>query len=300
MKRYTRLALAMLCLHALQAGAAVTAQDDEGNKVTLDQPAQRVVSLAPHVTELLFAAGGARKVVGVVDYSDYPPEARALPRVGSHRQIDLERLIALKPDLLVVWLHGGAARQLEPLRKLGIPVYVSEPHRLADIGETMRRLGRLLGTDAEAGRAADAFDSRLAGIAARYASRPPVKVFYQVWDRPLYTLNGSHTASDAIRLCGGENIFGSLPVTAPTVTVEAVLKENPEVIVSGNRPGQQNQDGAGLAAWKQYPSLLAARRGNLFAIDADQLVRPGPRILDGAAGLCERLDEARGKRGRQP
>jgi iron complex transport system substrate-binding protein len=284
----------------LQAGAAVTAQDDEGNKVTLDKPAQRVVSLAPHVTELLFAAGGGQKVVGVVDYSDYPPEAKALPRVGSHRQIDLERLIALKPDLLVVWLHGGAARQLEPLRKLGIPVYVSEPHRLADIGATMQRLGRLLGTDAEAGRAADAFDRRLARIESRYASRPPVKVFYQVWDRPLYTLNGSHTASDAIRLCGGENIFASLPVTAPTVTVEAVLKENPEVIVSGNRPGQQNQDSAGLETWKQYPSLLAARRGNLFTIDADQLVRPGPRILDGTAGLCERLDEARGKRGRQP
>ena len=297
MKHWTRLALAMLCLHGLQANAAVTAQDDEGNKVTLDKPAQRVVSLAPHVTELLFAAGGARKVVGVVDYSDYPPEAKALPRVGSHRQIDLERLIALKPDLLVVWLHGGAARQLEPLRKLGIPVYVSEPHRLADIGATMRRLGQLLGTDAEAGRSADAFDRRLAAIESRYASRPPVKVFYQVWDRPLYTLNGSHTASDAIRLCGGENIFASLPVTAPTVTVEAVLKENPEVIVSGNRP---NQDSAGLETWKQYPSLLAARRGNLFTIDADQLVRPGPRILDGTAGLCERLDEARGKRGRQP
>ena len=297
MMKLTRLALAMLCLQGLQAAAAVTVQDDEGNKVTLDKPAQRVISLAPHVTELLFAAGGGRKVVGVVDYSDYPPEAKALPRVGSHRQIDLERLIALKPDLLVVWLHGGAARQLEPLRRLGIPVYVSEPHRIADIGPTLRRLGQLLGTEAEAGRSADAFERRLAAIEANYASRPPVKVFYQVWDRPLYTLNGSHTASDAIRLCGGQNIFAALPVTAPTVTVEAVLKENPEVIVSGNRP---NQDSAGLEAWKQYPSLLAARRGNLVTIDADQLVRPGPRILDGTGMLCERLDEARGRRSKQP
>jgi iron complex transport system substrate-binding protein len=295
MRKLTRLALAMLCLHGLQAGAAVAVQDDEGNKVTLDKPAQRVVSLAPHVTELLFAAGGGGKVVGVVDYSDYPPEAKALPRVGSHRQIDLERLIALKPDLLVVWLHGGAARQLEPLRRLGIPVYLSEPHRVADIGPTLRRMGQLLGT--EAGRSADAFDRRLAAIESRYASRPPVKVFYQVWDRPLYTLNGSHTASDAIRICGGQNIFAALPVTAPTVTVEAVLQENPEVIVSGNRPSQES---AGLEAWKQYPSLLAARRGNLVTIDADQLVRPGPRILDGTAALCERLDEARGKRSRQP
>ncbi|MBV0882059.1 cobalamin-binding protein [Noviherbaspirillum sp. L7-7A] len=297
MRKLTRLALATLCLHGLQAAAAVTVQDDEGNKVTLDKPAQRVISLAPHVTELLFAAGGGRKVVGVVDYSDYPPEAKALPRVGSHRQIDLERLIALKPDLLVVWLHGGAARQLEPLRRLGIPVYVSEPHRIAEIGPTLRRLGQLLGTEAEAGRGADAFERRLATIETSYASRPPVKVFYQVWDRPLYTLNGSHTASDAIRLCGGQNIFAALPVTAPTVTVEAVLKENPEVIVSGNRP---DKDSAGLEAWKQYPSLLAARRDNLVTIDADQLVRPGPRILDGTAALCERLDEARGKRSRQP
>jgi iron complex transport system substrate-binding protein len=292
-----RLVLAMLCLQAGASAAAVTVQDDEGSRVTLERPAQRVVSLAPHLTELLFAAGGGQKVVGAVDYSDYPPAARSLPRVGSHQQIDLERLMALKPDLLVVWLYGGAARQLAPLRKLGIPVYVSEPHRVDEVAGTLRRLGTLLGTDAEAGRAAAAFDQRLAALRAKYASRPPVKVFYQVWDRPLYTLNGSHTASDAIRLCGGENIFAALPVMAPAVTVEAVLKENPEVILSGR---QAAQDNGALQAWKQYPSLLAVRAGNLFTVDADLLVRPGPRILDGASALCERLDEARGKRGRQP
>ena len=290
MKRWIAALLGLLWLHA---HAAVSVRDDDGGTVTLARPAQRVVSLGPHLTELLFAAGGGGQVVGVIDYSDYPAAARALPRVADHSQVDLERLLALKPDLLVVWRHGAAARQLEALRKLGIAVYVSEMHRIDDIPSTLSRLGLLLGTGDEAERSAARFRQRLDRLTAAYASRPLVRVFYQVWDRPLYTLNGMHTASDALRLCGGVNIFASLPVTAPAVTVEAVLKENPEAIITGSRA---RKDSAVLDMWKQYPSLLAARRGNLITVDADLLVRAGPRILDGAQALCERLDEVRGKR----
>lgn len=290
MKQWIPAILALLSLHAY---AEITVRDDDGNTVRLEQPAQRVVSLGPHLTELLFAAGGSRQVVGVIEYSDYPAAAKALPRVADHSQVDLERLLALKPDLLVVWRHGAVARQLNVMRKLGIAVYVSEMHRIGDIPSTLSRLGRLLGSGEEADRSAAQFQQRLDKITATYASRPPVRVFYQVWDRPLYTLNGMHTASDALRLCGGVNVFASLRVSAPTVTVEAVLKENPEAIVSANRT---KQEGAGLDAWKQYPSLLATRRGNLITVDADLLMRAGPRILEGTAALCEQLDKARGKR----
>jgi iron complex transport system substrate-binding protein len=261
--------------------------------VTLERPAQRVVTLAPHAAEMVFAAGGGKRIVGAVEYSDYPPAARAIPRVGDNSRIDLERVIALKPDLLVVWLHGNAQRQLEELRHLGIPLFYSEPRRLDDIADNLVRLGKLLGSEAEAQRNADDLRAKLAGLAGKYRGRPIVRVFYQVWDRPLYTLNGHHVINEVIHLCGGENIFAGLRTIAPTVDIEAVLRENPEVVISGER---SDPEAGGLRMWKRYPALLAARRGNLFAIDPDLLVRPGPRIAEGAAQMCEKLEQARSRR----
>ena len=279
-----------VCLLTQQAQAAISVRDDAGVEVVLRQPARRVVSLAPHVTELLFAAGGGARIVGTVNYSDYSAAARAIPRIGDNREVDLERLLALKPDLLVVWRHAESARQLEQLRRLGIPLFFSEPRRLADIPDTLQRLGRLLGTEPQAQRRAQQLRTQLAELAARYRQQPPVRVFYQVWDRPLYTLNGRQIVSDAIRLCGGRNIFARLPAVAPQVDIEAVLQENPEAIVSGVRP-ERRDDGLGI--WKAYPTMLAVRRGNLFAIDGDLLNRPGPRMIAGAAALCEKLEQAR-------
>jgi len=253
-----------------------------------------VATLAPHATELVFAAGGGERMVGASDYSDYPPAARALPRIGGSQQIDTERLIALRPDLLVVWLHGNTAQQLAPLRRLGVALYQSEPGSLEDIPDEIERLGRLMGTERTAQPAAAALRSRLAQLAARYRERPAVKVFYQVSERPLYTLNGRQIVSDAIRLCGGVNVFADLPVLAPAVTVEAVLQADPEIIIAGARGGQ---DAGGLAMWKRYPGLLAVRRGNLYSIESDLIGRAGPRMIDGAEALCKLLDQARARRG---
>lgn len=269
---------------------AVAVKDDAGHVVTLAQPAQRVVSLAPHATELLFAAGGGERVVGVVSHSDFPAQAKRIPSVGDSRQIDVERLLALKPDLLVVWLHGSSARQLEQLQQLGIPLFYSEPHALADIPDAVSRLGQLLGTEAIATKRATELRQTLTTLAARYKGRPTVRMFYQVWSKPLYTLNGRHIVSDAIRLCGGENIFDRLATTAPIVNVEAVLQENPEAIVTGSN---QQQTETGLSMWNNYPTLLAVKNKNLFSVDADLINRAGPRLIDGAAALCEKLDLAR-------
>ncbi|WP_136418925.1 cobalamin-binding protein [Herbaspirillum sp. ST 5-3] len=288
-----RYLIAALCLISLHAIAAIKVQDDAGDTVVLAKPAQRVVSLAPHVTELLFAAGGADRVVGTVNYSDYPPAARNIPRVGDNRNVDIERLLALKPDLLVVWRHNASQRQMEQLRKLGIPLYYSESHTLDDIPEAVSRLGQLLGTELQAKQNASDLRRQIDSLVARYRHRPAVRVFYQVWDKPLYTLNEQHIVSDAIRICGGENVFGRLSNTAPSITPEAVLQENPEVIVSGDRKGQAV---SGVDMWKRYPSLLAVSRGNLFAISDDLMNRSGPRIIEGATELCERLEEARKRR----
>ena len=280
-------------LAAQPAHAAVSVKDGSGATITLAQPAQRVVTLAPHATELVYAAGAGERIVGVSDYSDYPPAANAIARVGSSHRIDTERLLALRPDLLVVWQGGNGERQLEPLRRLGVPIYRSEPKSLNDIPDEIERLGRLTGAEASAQPAAAALRVRLAALASRYRGRAPVSVFYQVWDQPLYTLNGRQIVSDAIRLCGGVNVFADLAALAPTVGVEAVLQKNPEVIIRG---GKGDEEAPGLVAWKRYPALLAARRGNLYTVSSDLMTRAGPRMVDGAEALCGLLEQARGKR----
>lgn len=288
-----RTLFALLCMLSTCASAVIKLQDDAGDTVVLQKPAQRVVSLAPHVTELLFAAGGGERIVGAVNYSDYPPEAKKIPRVGDNRQVDIERLLALKPDLLVVWRHNASMRQMEQLRKLGIPLFYSESHKLDDIPEAVLRIGQLLGTEQHAKQSAAELKQRIDNLVARYRNRPAVRVFYQVWDRPLYTLNDRHIVNDAIRICGGENVFAHLTTTAPSITPEAVLQANPEAIVSGDR---SDQTVSGIEMWKRYPSMLAVKRGNLFAISGDLMNRSGPRIIAGAAELCERLEEARKRR----
>ncbi len=280
--------LAAALAASLPAQAAVSVKDDDGNTVTLQKPAQRVVSLAPHVTELLFAAGGGSHVVGVVAYSDFPEAAKALPQVGSNRELDMERILALKPDLFVVWRHGSSERQIDMIRKLGVPVFHSEPHKLEDIPESVTRLGQLMGTDSVARPAAEDLKRQLAALRAKYANRPVVRSFYQVWDKPLYTLNGEHIVTDALRLCGGENVFAKLPVTAPVVSVEGVLQENPEAIFA---TAEKNY--GGVSMWKPYGTLTAVRNDNLFTIDGNLLNRSGPRMIAGAAMLCEKLELAR-------
>ena len=286
---FLRVALpALLALMATRASAAITVRDDDGNAVTLQQPAQRVIALAPHVTEMLFAAGGGSRIVGAVSYSDYPEAAKQIPQIGDNRQVDIERVIALKPDLIVVWLHGSSARQLDQLRALGIALFHSEPKTLDAIADSVQRLGQLMGTEAVAQVTANALRRQLLELRVRYAKRPTVRLFYQVWDQPLYTLNGSHIVSDAIRLCGGENIFASMAVTAPVVGVEAVLAADPEAIF-----GTAEKNTAGVNLWRRYPSMKAVRNDNLFTLDGQLLNRAGPRMIAGTTALCEKLELAR-------
>ncbi|MGF6600096.1 iron complex transport system substrate-binding protein [Paraburkholderia sp. GAS448] len=300
-RRLPRVAFAIfagLFAYAPSAHATtISVTDDSGATVTLAAPAQRVISLAPHVTEMLYAAGGGAKLVGAVTYSDYPPEAKQIPRVGDNKALDLERIVALKPDLIVVWRHGNAQRQLDRLRELHIPLFFSEPHRLDDVAVTLTKLGALLGTSQTADAAANAYRADIAQLRARYAARPPVSVFYQVWDQPLMTLNGEHMISDVIALCGGRNVFAKLEPLAPTVSTEAVLAANPEVIVTASRgataPDTQLPQ---LDKWRAWPGLAAVAHNNLFAIDGDLISRPAPRIAQGAALLCRDLETARSRR----
>ncbi|MEO8718572.1 MAG: cobalamin-binding protein [Burkholderiales bacterium] len=290
-----RAMLGVLLLAACAAHAELRVTDDYGKPVVLAAPARRVVSLAPHLTELMFAAGAGDRLVGAVQYSDYPPAARRLPRIGSEAAIDLEALVALRPDLVVAWPNAGSARAVERIAALGIPVFRSEPRELEDIARTIQTLGYLAGTDVAAAAAANAFRARAARIAATFAARPVVRVFYQVWDRPLITVNGEHVISKVMQLCGGENVMADLPALAPEIDRESVLRANPEAIVASGEDGARPP---WLDGWRSFPELAAVRGGNLYAIRPELLQRHTPRLLDGAEELCRILEAVRARRGR--
>ena len=272
------------------AAAVITVVDDAGKTVTLQSPAKRILSLAPHLTELLFAAGAGDTIVGTVEYSDYPEAAKRIPRVGSHNSLDLERIVAMKPDLIVVWLHGNAQKQLDKLLSLGIPAYYNQPNKLEDVPRSIETLGVLTGTEATAKTAAAGFRNRLVALRTRYATRPPVTLFYQVWSKPLTTLSGKHLVTDVIALCGGKSLFAELEPLAPTVAQEAVIDADPEAIVSTSVLRD------GLELWQKWPRMRAVKNGHLFAMDGNLINRHGPRITEGAEKLCDILESVRQQR----
>jgi len=294
MIRLTRLCLALCgALLAAAAQADIVVRDDTGQELRLKAPARRIVALAPHIAESLFAAGAGERVIGTVEYSDYPPEAKRLPRVGGYSRLDLEGVAALRPDLVIAWESGNAPAQLEKLRALGLPLYVSQPNRIEDVAAQLERFGQLAGSEPVANAAAERFRKRLATLRTAQAGKPRVRVFYQIWKSPLMTVGGRQIISDVIRLCGGDNVFGDLKPMAPTVSVEAVLETDPEVIIA---TGMGDARPEWLSDWNKWTRMTAVKRDNLFHINPDIIQRHTPRILEGAERLCAHLDTARAHR----
>ncbi|MBS1142679.1 MAG: Periplasmic binding protein [Proteobacteria bacterium] len=275
------------------AHADLVFKDDTGQEVRLKAPAKRIVTLAPHAAESLYAAGAGDKLVGTVDYSDHPPEAKKVPRVGGYSRIDLEAVAALKPDLVLAWESGNNMTQVDKLRALGLTVYVSQPNTIDNIANQLERLGQLAGTEVAANAAAERFRKRLDAIRTTNAGKRKVRVFYQIWKTPLMTVGGPQIITDAIKLCGGENVFGHLKQMAPNVTVEAVLEADPEAIVA---TGMGDAKPEWLHDWDKWTRMTAVKRDNLFHINPDIMQRHTPRILDGTEKLCAHLDVARSRR----
>ncbi|HLO61782.1 MAG TPA: cobalamin-binding protein [Azonexus sp.] len=275
------------------AHADLVVKDDTGQEVRLKAPARRIVALAPHIAESLYAAGAGDKLVGTVDYSDYPPEVKKVPRVGGYSRIDLEAVAALRPDLVLAWESGNNMPQINKLKALGLTVYVSQPNRMENVADQLERLGQLAGSEAVAKPAAERFRQKLDSLRKANVGKPKVRVFYQIWKTPLMTVGGPQIISDAIKLCGGDNIFGHLAKMAPTVSVEAVLEADPEAIIA---TGMGDSRPEWLHDWDKWTQLTAVKRDNLFHINPDIMQRHTPRILDGAEKLCAHLDVARSHR----
>lgn len=286
-----------MLLSWLSFAGAATETDVRGHAVTLERPASRIVSLAPHVTELLYAAGAGDSVVAAVEFSNYPEAARNLPRVGNSTRLDVERVLALRPDLAIGWRSGNSSEDIARLERLGVRVYVTEVSGVAAIADDIEALGRLAGTSEVAQRAAGELRGRIELLERRYAQRMPVTVFYQIWAEPLMTVNGRHFISDSLRICGGRNVFHDLEPIAPTVPIEAVIAADPQAIIGSS---SNDDSGAQLAAWRRWTMMRAVRDDNLYAIPPDFIARPSSRIVEGVERLCEALDLAREKAGSQP
>jgi len=260
--------------------AAIRLVDDVGQTLEFSHPPQRIISLTPHLTELLFAVGAGSQLVGVDGASDYPQAAQALPRVGDYSRINFERILALQPDLVLVWVGGNRAADIHRLTAMGVPVLQTQATRLADVARLLRLIGQASGHAGEGEAAARDFSLRLAALQVKPGGRPPLKVFYQVWDRPLMTVGGTHWISDALEVCGARNVFADLRGLSPVVSREAVLKRAPELIVSGSdAPDMRRQ-------WQRFASLPAVKNHGFVRVDADRLHRLTPRLLAGVADLC--------------
>lgn len=269
--------------------AAAPPPDDRGRAAPLAGAASRIVTLAPGLTELAFAAGAGAKLVGVSAWSDYPDAAKHLPQVGDSARLDAERILLLRPDLLLAWVSGNPAAEVARLEGLNLPVYAVEPARLADVPRVLRAIGALAGTGAEAERAAAEFEAEIAALGARYGGRRRLAVFYEIWDEPLLTVNGEHIISDVIRLCGGRNVFADAPLLTPAVSWEGLLAADPDVIIASVSSGSE----AAARRLRKVPSLRAAARGRVFTVPADYIQRATPRILEGARRVCEALEAVR-------
>lgn len=288
--RATLLAAGALILALRAQAAGIEVRDDAGQVLRLAEPVRRIVSLSPAATESLFAIGAGPQVVGTSAYSDYPAEAKRVPRISDAFSLNREAVVRLAPDLAIVWGSGTPAQRVAELRALGVPIFVSEPRTPEDIASTLERFGTLTGHAPAAHHAAQALRERIAALRARYAKASPVEVFVQISTAPLMTVNAQHSLSEALGLCGARNVFADLPMLAAQIGQETVVARDPQLIVAIE---PDNTAAAALAPWRRFGMLRAVRTNQLAAVTPDLLSRAAPSFADGVAALCAVVDRAR-------
>ena len=272
------------------ANIAISVTDDSGSKVELKKPATRIVALAPHITELLYESGAGKQVIGVVDYSDFPEEAKSKSKVGSYVNINIEAVLALNPDLIVAYTGGNPPRQLEQLKKLDIPIYFSNPKSIPEIISNIRKMGQLTGHEKQATQRADQLQQRYIQLTKKYAKAEPVSIFIQIWDKPLMSVDNSHIIGQAVEICGGKNLFPSMVSAFAQVSIESVISRNPQAILMMETHVESKKTQIISPEWS---TMQATTNSQLLSIDENLLYRASGRLLDGTEQLCKKLDGTR-------
>lgn len=285
-----RLLAILILFFAHNSLAAIEVIDDNGDKLTIANAAQRIISLSPNTTEILFHIGAGEKIVGADEYSNYPQAANKIVRVNNHAAANYELILSLKPDLVIAWQSGNGEKIISRIRELNIPVFVVETASLEDIPDLYRRLGQLSGYADQANTQAEKFSQRLNQLRKSFSSKKDIRVFYQIWNEPLMTLNGDHMVTDMIELCGGINVFSDAAALVPYVNIESVVAANPQIIISG---GKNKTDLLDSGFWRKWSGISAVKNQHLYAIPSDLLQRHSDRILDGTRLMCEYVDLVR-------
>ena len=270
--------------------AQIQVQDDSGQIIILKQPARKVISLSPGLTELVYAAGGAEQLKAVVSYSDFPEQAKKLPQVGSYNSLDIEKILILQPDLVIAWKSGNPKHQIEQLKKLGLTVYISEPKDFMDIPVTMKTFGQLMATETIAEQNADNFIKQFNLLKLTYQrnnNKVLKRTFIQIWNNPVMSINENHLISKVITLCGGSNIFAQTKSLTGSPSIESILEKDPEIIIA---TGMADTSQTWLNRWRQWPFLSAVKNNRLYATNPDHLVRHTPRILLGIEAVCQLIN----------
>ena len=287
-----RLLVILILFFAHNNLAAIEVIDDNGDKLTIANAAQRIISLSPNTTEILFHIDAGEKIVGADEYSNYPQAANKIVRVNNHAAANYELILSLKPDLVIAWQSGNGEKIISRIRELNIPVFVVETASLEDIPNLYRRLGQLSGYAAQANTQAERFSQRLNQLRKSFSSKQAIRVFYQIWNEPLMTLNGDHMVTDMIELCGGVNVFADAAALVPYVNIESILAADPQVIIAGG--GEQERQ-MQIAKWQQWPSISAVSDKHIYTIPADLMQRHSERILGGAEMMCNYFDQVRSR-----
>jgi iron complex transport system substrate-binding protein len=278
-----------LLLMCLPLWAAVELRQADGSILILPQPARTIITLAPHLTELAFAAGAGDQLVATVEYSQFPPAAASVPRIGDAFRLDLERILSLKPDLVIAWHSGNPKQAIARLESLGIATWAIEISRPEQIAATLEQFGQATGHVDYAHQAARQAELKLQALSELYAGLAPVRYFYQVASNPLYTINGEHLIARSLALCGGVNIFQNEGGLAPQVSYESVIAADPSALIAPAEPAQRDP----LARWRDWPSMQAVRNGAMILLPADEISRAAPRMLDAVAAGCRQLNQIR-------
>jgi iron complex transport system substrate-binding protein len=270
------------------AAAPISLRDDLDRPVALKQPAQRIVTLAPFLTELVFSAGAGGRIVGVSAFSDYPPEARTLPQVSTAAGFSIEGIAALKPDLVVVWRDSARREEIERITRFGAAVFVAHARNFEDVPRLMRSIGALTGRDV--GRQVAAYQDKLTSLRRAHAGQRKMTVLLEIWNRPLTTIAGRHFMNEALEICGARNVFQDLEGVAPVVPWEEVYRRDPEAIVGASSALSAEEF---RANWRERSTLAAVKADRLVYVDADRIQRLTARTPDGIAALCEALERVR-------
>jgi len=263
-----------------QSITGIQVKDFSDNIITLESPAERIIALAPHIVENIYSANAGENLVGVMQYSDFPEQAKKLPIIGSYQKINYEKIIELNPDLIMAWESGNSHASTQRLKELGYTVYIDQPHNLSDVAKSERFANEI----------AEAYLEQVTKIKSKYRNAPKISAFYQVWNQPLQTINGTHIISDAIETCGGENIYANEFAVAPVINIESILERDPQAIIAS---GVSESRPEWLDDWLEWPSLSAVKSGNLFFVNPNHVQRHTLRLLSGIESICEQLDTVR-------